>query len=421
MRTPIDYLATREESTLAEHPWSIDGLALADDGKRLAYRTNEDGSSMLHLLDLVTGKPIAVPPLPRGIISRLAWRNDDQTLGINISSARDPLAIYALDVAKMALKRWSAQRLGAMDTDQFVIPELVRWKSFDGLAISGYLYLPPAHFTGRRPAKMILHGGPESQSRPGFIGRLNYWLNEEGVALLLPNVRGSSGYGKTFLTLDDGRKREDAVKDAAAALDFIAHHPRLDGDRVLVSGASYGGYLSLALATLYGERIACAIDEVGIANFVSFLERTESYRRDLRRIEYGDEREPSMRAFLESISPLGRAALIKKPLMVIHGANDPRVPLSEAESIIAAARANGARVWSLIARDEGHGLAKDVNANYRFMAAVAFARSCLGSASDHTEKKTAHRGAVQAMISSSAPETGRIMQGLVALTSCCSQ
>ncbi len=366
--------ATRDESVLAEHPWSIDGLALSDDGKRLAYRTNEDGTSVLHLMDLENARPIPVPALPRGIISRLVWRRD--TLAINISSARDPLAVYALDIEKGLLTRWSAAKLGAIDTDAFVVPDLVRWKSFDGLGISGYLYLPPARFTGKRPVKMILHGGPESQSRPGFIGRLNYWVNEEGVALLFPNVRGSSGYGKTFLALDDGRKREDSVKDAAAALDFIAQHPRLDGDRVLVSGASYGGYLSLALATLYSERIACAIDEVGIANFVSFLERTESYRRDLRRIEYGDERDASMRTFLESISPLGRAERIRKPLLVIHGANDPRVPLSEAESIISAARKNGARVWSVIAKDEGHGFAKDVNANYRFMVAVAFARSC---------------------------------------------
>ncbi|MFM9886423.1 MAG: prolyl oligopeptidase family serine peptidase [Burkholderiales bacterium] len=370
--------ATRDEFVLAEHPWSIDGLALSDDGKRLAYRTNEDGTSVLHLLDLESRKPIPVPALPRGVISRLLWRNDHRTLGINISSARDPLAVYALDVEKGLLTRWSAAKLGAIDPDQFVQPDLVRWKSFDGLPISGYLYLPPARFAGKRPVKMILHGGPESQSRPGFIGRLNYWLNEEGVALLFPNVRGSSGYGKTFLTLDDGRKREDSVKDAAAALDFIAQHPRLDGNRILVSGASYGGYLSLALATLFSERIACAIDEVGIANFASFLERTESYRRDLRRVEYGDERDPSMRAFLESISPLVRADRIRKPLLVIHGANDPRVPLSEAESIIAAARKNGASVWSVIAKDEGHGFAKDVNANYRFMVAVAFARSCLG-------------------------------------------
>ncbi len=379
--------ATRDESVLAEHLWSIDGLALSDDGKRLAYRTNEDGTSVLHLLDLESGKPILVPAMPRGIISRLVWRNDHRTLGINFSAARDPLAAYALDVEKGLLTRWSAAKLGAIDSDEFVVPDLVRWKSFDDLPISGYLYLPPARHAGTRPVKMILHGGPEGQSRPGFIGRLNYWINEEGVALLFPNVRGSSGYGKSFLTLDDGRRREDSVKDAAAALDFIAQHPRLDGHRVLVSGASYGGYLSLALATLFSDRIACAIDEVSIANFASFLERTESYRRDLRRIEYGDERDPSMRTFLESISPLGRADRIRKPLLVIHGANDPRVPLSEAESIIGAARKNGATVWSVIAKDEGHGFAKDVNANYRFMVAVAFARSCLGI-SDQPESAT---------------------------------
>ncbi len=372
-------VASRDEAVLAEHPWSIDGLALSEDGSRLAYRTNEDGASVLHLIEVASGKTIALPALPPGIVSRLVWRSDHQTLGINISSARDPMAIYAIDTTKGVVARWSAAKLGAIDTDQFVVPELVRWKSFDGLMISGYLYLPPARFTGPRPVKMILHGGPESQSRPGFMGRLNYWLNEEGVALLFPNVRGSTGYGKSFLAADDGRKREDSVKDAAAALDFIAGHPRLDAKRVLVSGASYGGYLSLALATLHSERIACAINEVGIANFVSFLERTESYRRDLRRVEYGDERDASMRDFLQSISPLNRADRIRKPLLVIHGANDPRVPLAEAESIITAARKNGTQVWSIIARDEGHGFAKDANANYRFMAAIAFGRSCLGA------------------------------------------
>jgi dipeptidyl aminopeptidase/acylaminoacyl peptidase len=371
-------VASREESVLAEHRWSIDGIAFTEDGSRLAYRTNEDGASVLHLLDVATEKALPVPALPPGIVSRLVWRNDHRTLGVNISSARDPLAIYAIDTGKGTVARWSEAKLGAIDTDQFVVPELVRWKSFDGLTISGYLYLPPARFTGRRPVKVILHGGPESQSRPGFMGRLNYWLSEEGVALFFPNVRGSTGYGKTFLAADDGRKREDSVKDAAAALDFIGDHPRLDGKRILVSGASYGGYMSLALATLYSDRIACAIDEVGIANFVSFLERTESYRRDLRRVEYGDERDPAMRAFLESISPLNRADRIRKPLLVIHGANDPRVPLAEAEAIIAAARKSGAKVWSIIATDEGHGFAKDVNANYRFMAAIAFGRSCLG-------------------------------------------
>jgi Prolyl oligopeptidase family len=227
-------VASRDEAVLAEHPWSIDGLALSEDGSRLAYRTNEDGASVLHLLDVASEKAIALPALPPGIVSRLIWRNDHHT-------------------KKGGVTRWSAAKLGAIDTDQFVMPELVRWKSFDGLAISGYLYLPPARFTGPRPVKMILHGGPESQSRPGFMGRLNYWLNEEGVALLFPNVRGSTGYGKSFLAADDGRKREDSVKDAAAALDFIALHPRLDGKRVLVSGASYGGYLSLALATLHSD------------------------------------------------------------------------------------------------------------------------------------------------------------------------
>jgi dipeptidyl aminopeptidase/acylaminoacyl peptidase len=369
---------TRAESTLVSHDWSIDGFTLSDNGRWLAYRTNEDGTSALRILDRRSGETRVPPPLPHGVIGAFVWRNDDRTLAFNLSGARDPLAIFAYDVEQGTLTRWSPPVQASVDPQTFVDPALVRWTSFDGRRISGYLYLPPERFAGKRPLKIVIHGGPESQFRPGFLGRYNYLLNEMGVALLFPNVRGSSGYGRTFLSLDDGRKREDAVRDIVAALDWVAQQPRLDAERVLVSGASYGGYMSLAVATLYPERVACTITEVGITNFVSFLQNTESYRRDLRRSEYGDERDPEMRAFLESISPLGRAHRIKRPLLVVHGANDPRVPVSEAEAIAAAVRKNGTSVWSVIARDEGHGFAKRENADFRFVAAATFAESCLG-------------------------------------------
>jgi dipeptidyl aminopeptidase/acylaminoacyl peptidase len=254
----------------------------------------------------------------------------------------------------------------------------VRWKSFDGLTISGFLYRAPAsRFPGKRPVLINIHGGPESQYKPGFGGRNNYLINEMGISVIWPNVRGSNGYGKSFLKLDDGRLRENSVKDIKALLDWIPSRPDLDAGRVMVQGGSYGGYMSLAVASLYAEQIAGAIDIVGISNFVTFLERTESYRRDLRRAEYGDERDPDMRRFLESISPLNRADRILKPLFVVQGKNDPRVPVTEAEQMVANLKGRGTPVWYMVAADEGHGFAKKANADYQFFATIEFIRKYL--------------------------------------------
>jgi dipeptidyl aminopeptidase/acylaminoacyl peptidase len=191
-------------------------------------------------------------------------------------------------------------------------------------------------------------------------------------------VRGSSGYGKTFLALDNGRLREDSVKDIGALLDWIATQPDLDARRVVVSGGSYGGYMSLAVATHYADRIAGAVDVVGISHFVTFLQNTESYRRDLRRVEYGDERDPAMRELLHQISPLTQAHRITKPLFVVQGKNDPRVPYTEAEQIVAQARANRTPVWYMRAENEGHGFARKENADYQFYATVLFLQQVLG-------------------------------------------
>ena len=222
-----------------------------------------------------------------------------------------------------------------------------------------------------------IHGGPEGQAQFGFLGRYNYFIEELGIAVIRPNVRGSSGFGKTFLSLDDGIKREDSVKDIGALLDWIALQPGLDPARVMVSGGSYGGYMSLAVSTHYADRIAGSIDVVGISNFVSFLQHTESYRRDLRRVEYGDERDPAMRDFMLRIAPLTNAARITKPLFVVQGRNDPRVPYTEAEQIVAKVRANGTRVWYLRAENEGHGFARKDNADFQFYATVLFMRETL--------------------------------------------
>jgi dipeptidyl aminopeptidase/acylaminoacyl peptidase len=362
----------------AKLDWDVERFDLSPDGKTIAFVSNEDGTGVLHLIDAATGEERALPKLPAGMVHNVAFHDDGSgLLAVEISSARSPSDVWSVDLVSGAVERWTESETGNIDTSHFVEPELVKWKSFDGRTISGWLYRPPARFTGKRPVMISIHGGPESQARPGYLGQQNYFLNELGVALVFPNVRGSSGYGKTFLTLDNGFLREDAVKDVGALLDWIGTREDLDAGRVLVMGGSYGGYMSLACATHFDARLRGAIDVVGIANFVTFLERTESYRRDLRRVEYGDERDPKMRAFLTEISPANNASKITKPLFVVQGKNDPRVPLEEAEQMVAAVRKNGTKVWYLMAKDEGHGFAKKRNGTFLFHAVVEFVRENL--------------------------------------------
>jgi dipeptidyl aminopeptidase/acylaminoacyl peptidase len=371
-------LATQQPTYLTSQiPWDVEDFDLSEDGQHLAFVTNEDGAGVLHILETATGKAQTFPKLPVGLVFGLSWHRNNQDLGFTLVSARSTADVYSLNLNTKQLDRWTASETGGLNTSQFADAALVRWPSFDGRQISGFLYRPPAKFTGKRPVIIDIHGGPEAQSRPFFLGRNNYYLNELGVAMIFPNVRGSDGYGKTFLTLDNGLLREDSVKDIGALLDWIATQPDLDPDRILVTGGSYGGYMSLAVATHYSDRIRASIDIVGISNFVTFLEKTEGYRRDLRRVEYGDERDAKMREFLLKISPVNNANRIKRPLFVVHGKNDPRVPLNEAEQIVATVRRNQVPVWYLMAKDEGHGFAKKKNIDFQFYATVMFVKENL--------------------------------------------
>ncbi len=371
-------LATHELSFLRPgQKWDAGELELSDDGRRLAWVLNEDGFSKLTVMDTDTRQDLSLPAVPRGVISGLKWHHNGRELGFTLSSARNPADVYSIDVEKGALERWTASETGGVNAENFSQPELIHWKSFDGRNISGFLYLPPKRFAGPRPVIVNIHGGPEGQSLPGFAGRNNYYVTELGVAMIYPNVRGSSGYGKTFLALDNGLKREDSVKDVGALLDWIAGDPRLDATRVLITGASYGGYMTLASAFHFNGRICCTVDVVGISNFVSFFERTSPYRRDLRRVEYGDERDPKIREFFEKIAPLNHSAEITKPMFIVAGRNDPRVPAHEGEQMAAAIRKNGAPVWYLIADDEGHGFAKKKNQDFQFAATVMFVKEFL--------------------------------------------
>jgi dipeptidyl aminopeptidase/acylaminoacyl peptidase len=373
----FDLASKRYTYLTTQIKWDIEDFDLSKDGKLLAFVANEDGASVLHVLDTKTRKERQLPKLPNGLIFGLKWHPNNQDLGFSMTSARSTTDVYSLNITSNKIDRWTESETGGLNTTNFSDADLVRWKSFDGKTISGFLYRPPKKFTGKRPVIIDIHGGPEGQFRPVFLGRQNYYLNELGVVLLFPNVRGSTGYGKTFLKLDNGFLREDSVKDIGALLEWIATQPDLDASRIMVTGGSYGGYMSLAVATNYSDRIRAAIDIVGISNFVTFLERTEGYRRDLRRVEYGDERDPKMREFLLKISPLNNAGNIKKPLFVVHGQNDPRVPLNEAEQIVATVRKNNVPVWYLMARDEGHGFAKKSNTDFQFYATVMFVKEFL--------------------------------------------
>ena len=356
----------------------VEHLDLSRDGRKLAFVSNESGVSKLHLLDARSGRELSMPHLPLGVITGLKWHDNNRDLGFSLSSAKSPNDAYSLDTKTGRVERWTESETGGLNPANFIEPELVRVKSFDGLEISAFLYRPDAKkFPGSRPVMVSIHGGPESQTRPIFQARNNFYLNELGVALLYPNVRGSAGYGKTFLTLDNGFKREDTVKDIGAILDWIAQDGRLNAQRVAVSGGSYGGYMSLACMTHFSDRLCCGIDIVGISNFLTFLKNTQDYRRDLRRVEYGDERDPAMAEFLAKVSPANSAQKISKPLLVVQGLNDPRVPASESEQMVKAIRDRGGQVWFLMAKDEGHGFQKKRNVDFLFFSAVTFLKENL--------------------------------------------
>ncbi|HEX4848171.1 MAG TPA: prolyl oligopeptidase family serine peptidase, partial [Novosphingobium sp.] len=356
-----------------EPKWDIEGFDIAEDGSFIAYTVNEAGVSKLRLMDPKTGAVREVPGLPAGTIGGVGiapWG----TIGFTISSAKVPADAFSVDPKTLEVTRWTMSETGGLDPSVNVEPEFVEVKSFDGELVSGFLYRPdPKKFPGPRPLIFNIHGGPEGQSTPGFRGRTNYLINELGVAVFYPNVRGSTGFGKRFVSLDNGPfLRENSVKDIGAFLDRLEADPAIDKNRIAVQGGSYGGYMCYATAIRYGGRFKAADCIVAISNFVTFLENTQSYRRDLRRVEYGDERDPKQRAKLLEISPLTKIDQLTIPLLVVTGANDPRVPKSEADQAVAAVRAKGRPAWHLVGMNEGHGFAKKENADYQFWTELLF-------------------------------------------------
>jgi dipeptidyl aminopeptidase/acylaminoacyl peptidase len=359
-------LFTNDKTVISAHiPWDIEELAISRDGHYLAYVSNEAGAGKLNLLDLRTHQDLTPPRLQQsGVIGSLSFDADGKRLAFGFAAANQPRDAYVLDIAENRLEPWTRSEAGAVDPAKFVLPRLREFPTFDRVdgkarQVPAYVYEPAS--AGPHPVLISLHGGPESQFRPGFDPWIQYIVNELGFAVIAPNVRGSSGYGKTYLALDNGMLREDAVKDVGAMLVWIELQKDLDAKHVVVAGGSYGGYLSLATLVNYSDRLRGGIDVSGIADFVSFLTNTAPYRQNQRRAEYGDERDLEMRGFLRRISPLTNADRITRPLLVVHGKNDPRVPLSEAEQIVNKLRAKGGEVWYLLAADEGHGYRKKQN------------------------------------------------------------
>ncbi len=356
-------------------PHDVDTWSVSKSNGRLAVLLNVNGLAQLKLFaeDLTQ---LAVPTLPPGLITSVAWHRNGRDLALAIESADSPGEVFSIDVDTQQVLRWT-QHASVADVDRpFAEASPIAWKSFDGMTITGLVHKPPRSLprppAAKFPVIINVHGGPVAQSRPGFRGRMNFWINERGVAMIYPNIRGSSGFGKKFRDADNGFKRESAVRDIGALLDWISTQPDLDASRVAIMGGSYGGYVALAAGITYGDRISAVYSSVGISHFVNFLENTETYRRDLRRSEYGDERDTATRRYLELISPLTHADKLRTPLLVSHGKNDPRVNYSEAEQIVKKVRATGTPVWYLLAEDEGHGFAKRDNQDYQFATATLF-------------------------------------------------
>ena len=371
-------LAAKSFASLTDHiPWDVEEIELSPDGGLLAFIVNADGIGGLHLLDTRTQRERPVPKLPGGQVFNIKFHPRLGELSFNLNSAKSPSDVYSYDLRTGKVERWTLSETGGLNAQIFEDAKLVHYPTFDQVEgkprmLAAFMTKPPARFQKPYPVVIDIHGGPEGQSRPGFQGRYNYFMNELGIALVEPNVRGSTGYGKSFTQLDNGFRREDTVKDIGALLDWVATQPDLDTKRVAVMGGSYGGYMSLAAMTHFSDRLRCGIDIVGISNFVTFLESTKDYRRDLRRAEYGDERNPKMREFLINISPLTNAGKIRKPLFVAQGQNDPRVPVGESEQMVKKVKSNGGEVWYVLAKDEGHGFAKKQNADYLYFTMAMF-------------------------------------------------
>ena len=378
--------------------WNVGGVALHESGL-LVYSRNVDGYTDLTVAELDDDgrlRELPTPAVPGSVAGGVSFGPDGDRFSLTSTGRRLNANVSVVDVTELrdaapgdttveadtvtgdettqrhdreAVVRWTDAATAGIPRERFVQPELVRYETFDGRKIPAFLSLPVDTPEGGVPVIVDIHGGPESQRRPSFSGLSQYFLSR-GYAMFEPNVRGSTGYGRPYTHLDDVEKRMDSVRDIGAALDWLETHDAVDPDRIVAKGGSYGGFMVLASLTEFPDRWAAGVDSVGIANFVTFLENTGAWRRELREAEYGSLE--SDREFLESISPINNVDRIKTPLFVLHGANDPRVPVGEAEQIATEAREQGVPVELLVFEDEGHGIAKLDNKITAYTQVVAF-------------------------------------------------
>lgn len=370
----VDLSSMEYEWFTEDIPWDVDAVEVDPVTGNVAFTVNEDGATALYLLENGARRRL---DLPLALAGSLEFSPDGKRLGLTLARPDAPADAYSIELADGSLTRWTFSEVGGLNPETFVTATRIRYPSH-GLEVPAYVFRPRGA-SPERPAPVLIeiHGGPEGQYRPGFSGIEQFYLNELGLAVIHPNVRGSSGYGKTYLKLDNADKREDSVRDIGALLDWISQQPDLDASRVAVSGGSYGGYMVLASLVHFGDRLRAGIDIVGIASFKTFLKNTSAYRQDLRRAEYGDERDPKMQAFFDQIDPLNHAERIRSALLVAHGKNDPRVPFSEAEQIAERVGAQGKEVWTVYAANEGHGFAKKANRDYLTAVVAMFLKRTL--------------------------------------------
>ncbi|MBN1212404.1 MAG: S9 family peptidase [candidate division Zixibacteria bacterium] len=342
--------------------WEIDGLSISRDYKYMAAQVNEDGYVRLKLREIETLKEIPTPPMD-GMISLGGFDKNGNIIFSFNGPTRAP-DVWRWNPNTEELKQLTFSIYAGIDRELFVEPKLIHYKSFDGLEIPAFLYLPP-NYTEGQPVPFIVnaHGGPEGQFQPAFQRNIQYFLLN-GYGILAPNPRGSSGYGRDYLNMDNYKNRKQSLQDYKAGVEYLIENKYTAPGMIAIRGGSYGGYVVMGMITEYPDLFAAAVDEVGIVNFKTFLENTADYRRHLRESEYGPLTDPE---FLKEISPIHKAHLIKTPLLVVHGVNDPRVPIGEARQVIQAVKDNGGVVDSLIFPDEGHGASKRVNiiAEYR--------------------------------------------------------
>jgi len=370
-------LDTMEIERIVAVEWDIEMFAQSPDGQLLAYVVNHDGVSKLNLLDRSSGvtRTAPSPSSSPGVIGffdeQLRFSADSKRLMFSASFATRASDIYVWDLETDRVGAVTRSSHGGLNTTSFVAPQLIRFPTFDDRQIPAWYFEPRAASDEPRPAVVVVHGGPEAQALPTFNFLVQYLIGR-GYTVLVPNVRGSTGYGKAYSHLDDREQRMDSVADLAHAAHWLQEQPRIDSQRLVVYGGSYGGFMVLASLTTNPELWAAGVDIVGISNFRTFLENTSEYRRAHREAEYGSLEHD--RDFLENIAPINHVDNIRAPLMVIHGANDPRVPLSEAEQLVDALRRRTVPVELLVFDDEGHGIVKLKNKLVAFPAIVDFLR-----------------------------------------------